>query len=95
MKLSNYLIQLAMNKDAVVTDRILYLYDTEHNTYFIKVIYPAHIDHAGALYEFFESDEPFYDREKVKVIKAWTIDDAVDCLMGVLVLSNRYCKSEV
>lgn len=92
MKLSNYLIHLAMDKDAVVTDRILYLYDTTNNRYFIKVIHPSPNVQA---YVFFENDEPFHDYEKVNVIRAWTVDDAVDCIMGVLVIANKYCESEV
>ena len=95
MKLSNYLIYLATDKTVVVNDRILYLYDPQNNVYFTKVIHPALIDHAGAFYEFYEADEPFHDYEKVNVVKAWTVDDAVNCLMGVTALSNRYCESEV
>lgn len=92
MKLSNYLIHLAMDKDAVVDDRILYLYDIQYNKYFTKILHPSPNDQQ---YIFFEGDEPFHDYEKVDVIKAWTVNDAVNCLMGVVSLSDRYCESEV
>lgn len=95
MKLSEYLYKLATDKTAVVNDRILYLYDTEHNAYFTKVIHPAHIDPDGIIYKFFDDDEPFHDYEKLNVVKAWTIDDVVNCIMGVLVIEKRYCESEV
>lgn len=92
MKLSNYLIHLAMDKDAVVDDRLLYLYDTQHNVYFTKVIHPSPNDQC---YIFFESDEPFHDYEKVNVIKAWTVTNAVNCIMGIEALTDNYCESEV
>lgn len=92
MKLSNYLIHLVMNKDAAVDDRILYLFDTVNNQYYTKVIHPSSNDQA---YVFFESDEPFHDYEKVEVIKAWTVTNAVNCMMGLDLIISLYGESEV
>lgn len=95
MKLSEYLRKLATDKRMVIDDRLLYLYDTANNVYFSKVIHPAHIDQDGAMYRFFDSDEPFHDFDRVKVIRAWTIDNAINCLMGLDSLLDNYGESEV
>ena len=95
MKLSDYLIQLATDKTKVLDDRVLYLYDTVNNFYYTKVIHPAHIDGDGAMYLFFDSDEPFHDYEKVNVIRAWTVTNAVNCMMGIEALIDNYGESEV
>lgn len=95
MNLSEYLFQLAKDKEKAIDDRVLYLYDTANNLYYTKVIHPAHIDDTGALYEFFALDEPYHDFERVNVIRAWTITDVVNCMMGFNAMLENYGESEV
>lgn len=95
MKLSDYLIQLAKDKKKTIDDRVLYVYDTVNNLYFTKVIHPVYIDTDGVTYVFFDLDEPYHDFEKVNVIRAWTITNAVNCMMGLESLTGNYCESEV
>lgn len=92
MKLSEYLHQLATDETKEPDDRVLYLYDTANNRYFTKVIHPSSIDRA---YIFFEYDEPFHDFERINVIRAWTVTNAVNCMMGLEALTGNYCESEV
>lgn len=95
MTLTEYLHKLATNKEMVIDDRVLYLYDTTNNVYFSKVIHPAHIDQDGAIYLFFDSDEPFHDFDRVNVIRAWTVNNAINCIMGLEALTGNYGESEV
>lgn len=95
MKLTEYLHKLATDKRMVIDDRVLYLYDTTNNVYFSKVIHPAHIDQDGAMYMFFDSDEPFHDFERINVIRAWTVTNAVNCIMGLEALTGNYGESEM
>ena len=95
MKLSDYLIQLASDKEKAIDDRVLYVYDTVNNLYFTKVIHPAHIDSDGATYVFFDLDEPYHDFEKVNVIRAWTITNVTNCMMGFNATLENYGESEV
>ena len=95
MTLTEYLHKLATDKEMVIDDRVLYLYDTANNVYFSKVIHPAHIDQDGAMYLFFDSDEPFHDFDRVNVIRAWTINNAINCMMGLEALIGNYGESEV
>lgn len=92
MKLSDYLVQLASDEEKAIDDRVLYLYDTVNNTYYTKVIHPSSYDRA---YIFFTYDEPFHDFEKVNVIRAWTITDVVNCVMGLNAMMENYGESEV
>lgn len=92
MKLSSYLHMMAIDKKAVVDDRILFLFDTVNNQYYTKVIHPSPNDHG---YVFFESDEPFHDYKKINVMRAWTVTRAVNCMMGLDALTGNYCESEV
>ena len=95
MTLTEYLHKLATDKEMVIDDRVLYLYDTTNNVYFSKVIHPAHIDQDGAIYLFFDSDEPFHDFDRVNVIRAWTVNNAINCIMGLEALTGNYGESEV
>lgn len=97
MTLSAYLIQLASDKEKknAIDDRVLYLYDTVNNLYYTKVIHPARIYSDGTVYVFFDMDEPYHDYEKVNLIRAWTVTNAVNCLMGLEALTGNYCESEV
>lgn len=92
MKLSDYLIQLSRDDTKAPEDRVLYLYDTVNNTYYIKVIHPSSYDRA---YIFFTYDEPFHDFEKVNVIRAWTVVGLVNCVMGLNAMIENYGESEV
>lgn len=94
MKLSEYLIKLVSDKETVLDDRILYLYDTVNNLYYTKVIHPSDIDRDGVIYRFFDSDEPYHDYDKVDVIRAWTTDNVVNCMMGIEALMGNYGESE-
>lgn len=94
-KLSSYMYRLQHDKRMVVDDRVLYLYDTAYNMYFTKVIHPANIDQDGVIYEFFQDDEPFRDYDRFRVIRAWTLTNAVNCMMGLEALTGNYCESEV
>lgn len=91
-RLSEYLNHLHKDKRMSVDDRILYLFDTVNNQYYTKVIHPSPNDQA---YVFFEDDEPFHDYKKVNVIRAWTITNAVNCMMGLDSLLDNYGESEV
>lgn len=93
MKLSEYLNKLATDKEMVCDDRIVYLYDTKYNTYYTKVLTLDGVDADGANY-MIVGDEPFNDYDQVKVIKAWTLNDTVNCMMGLETLTCRYCESE-
>lgn len=93
--LSEYMTRLHHGKGMVIEDRLLYLYDTVNNLYFIRVIHPAHINEDGVIYEFFEDDEPFHAFDKVTVVRAWTVTNAVNCMMGLEALTGNYCESEV
>ena len=95
MKLSAYLHKLGRDPQMVLDARILYLYDTHNNQYFTKVIYPEHIDFDGVKYVFSERDEPFTDYDQLNVIRAWTVTNAVNCMMGLEALTGNYCESEV
>lgn len=95
MTLTKYLHKLATDNEMVLDDRVLYLYDTTNNVYFSKVIHPAHIDQDGAIYLFFDSDEPFHDFDRVNVIRAWTVNNAINCIMGLEALTGNYGESEV
>lgn len=95
MRLSEYLHKLATDKETVIDDRVLYLYDTTNNVYFSKVIHPAHIDQDGTIYLFFDSDEPFHDFDRVNVIRAWTVNNMINCMMGLDSLLDNYGESEV
>lgn len=95
MRLSDYLHKIGTDPKTVLDARILYLYDTRNNQYFTTVIYPEHIDFDGVTYVFPERDEPFTDYEQLNVIRAWTITNAVNCMMGLEALTENYCESEV
>lgn len=94
-KLSEYLYRLHHDKRMVIDDRVLYLFDTVNNLYYKKVLHPAHIDEDGATYEFLEDDEPFHAYDKLNVVRAWTVTNAVNCMMGLEALTGNYCESEV
>lgn len=93
--LSKYLKQLSTDKDTPLDDRILYLYDTKNNTYYTKVIYPEHIDFDGVEYSIPDHDDPFTAYDKINVVRAWTVTNAVNCMMGIEALTGNYCESEV
>lgn len=95
MKLSEYLNKLARDKTCVIDDHILYLYDTRNYRYYIKIIYPKHIDFDGVTYVFTDRDVPFTDYDHINVVRAWTVTNAVNCMMGLDALRCNYGESEV
>lgn len=95
MTLTEYLHKLATDKQMVLDDRVLYLYDTKNNTYYTKVIYPEHIDFDGVTYSFPDHDDPFTAYDKINVIRAWTVTNAINCMMGIEALIDNYGESEV
>lgn len=95
MKLSEYLNKLSRDKKKSLEPQILYLYDTKNERYYTKVIHPAHIDFDGVIYEFFERDDVFTDYDKMTVVRAWSITNAVNCMMGLEALAGNYGESEV
>jgi len=95
MKLSEYLKKLQEDKSMVLDDRILYLYDTVSNVYSTKVIHMAYVDQDVAVYIFFDDDVPCIAYDKIRVIRAWTINNVVNCVMGLESLAGNYGESEV
>lgn len=91
-KLNEYLKEISTTEHGAA-ERVLYLYDTRNKTYFSATIYPAHIDFDGIDYKF--ADEPFSDYEYLNVIRAWTVDNMINCVMGLEALIGNYGESEV
>ena len=94
MKLTEYLCKLSSDKNTVIDDRILYLYDTRNNQYFTKVIVVSDVDADGATYTF-AGDEPFCTYEDLNVIRAYTTTNCLNVLMGLEALTGNYAESEV
>lgn len=92
MKLTEYLHKLSSDKRMVLDDRLLYLYDTRNNQYFEKVIVVSDVD--GAIYKF-AGDEPFTAFEDLRVIRAYTITNCMNVMMGLESLQGNYGESEV
>lgn len=94
IKLTNYLYDIGRpDSKYVLGERILYLYNSEHNTYFTATIYPANVDDEGAIYQF--ADEPWSDFSKLKVVKSWRTDDLVSLAMCLDSLMDQHGESEV
>lgn len=94
MKLTEYLNKLANDKSMVLEIRILYLYDTRNHQYFEKVIVVSDADDDGAIYKF-AGDEPFHDFEDLNVIRAYTVTNCLNVMMGLESLQGNYGESEV
>ena len=94
MRLSEYMIKLSHDKKVELDDRLLYLYDTENHTYFTKVIFLSDVDEESAIYKF-AGEEPFHAFEKINVIRAYTITNCMNVMMGLESLTENYAESEV
>ena len=94
MKLTEYLHKLSTDKKMVLDARLLYLYDTRNNQYFEKVIVVSDVDADGSIYKFAD-DEPFTAFEDLNVIRAYTITNCLNVMMGIESLLGNYCESEV
>lgn len=94
MKLTAYLNKLSKDKRMVLDDRLLYLYDTESNTYFTQVIFLSDVDEDGAFYKF-AGEGPFHAFDKINVIRAYTITNCMNVMMGLESLTGNYAESEV
>ena len=94
MKLTEYLHKLSTDKSMVLDDRLLYLYDTRNNQYFEKVIVVSDVDADAAIYKF-AGDEPFTAFEDLSVIRAYTITNCMNVMMGLESLQGNYGESEV
>lgn len=94
MKLTEYLHKLETDKSMVLDGRLLYLYDTRNNQYFEKVIVVSDVDADGAIYKFAD-DEPFTAFEDLNVIRAYTITNCINVMMGLERLQGNYGESEV
>lgn len=94
MKLTDYLHKLETDKNMMLEDRVLYLYDTRNNQYFTKVIVVSDVDSDGAIYKF-AGDDPYCAYEDLNVIRAYTITNCLNVLMGLESLQGNYGESEV
>lgn len=93
-KLPEYLTKLATDKRMELDDRILFLYDTESKTYFTKVLVMEEVDEDGAIYKF-APDEPFHSYDKLRVIRAYTVNNCMNVMMGLEQLQGDCGESEV
>lgn len=94
MKLTEYLHKLSTDKSMPLDDRVVYLYDTTNNTYFTKVLYVYDVDGEGAIY-LFAGDDPIHYYGSLNVIRAYTITNCVNVIMGIEALTDNYGESEV
>ena len=82
MKLRDYLTKLRTDKEMAVGDRILYLYDTENNNYFSQVLVLIYVDTDEPTYRFAPA-EPNVDFDRLNVIRAYTVDNCMNVMMGI------------
>lgn len=95
MKLTNYLHKLSSDKNIPVDDRLLYLYDTKDNIYLTKLLLVTYVDTDGPIYRFADGDDPFHNFKYLNVIRAYTITNCLNVMMGLESLQGNYGESEV
>lgn len=94
MKLNAYLHKLSLDKRMPLDDRVVYLHDTKNNTYFTRVLTVADVDSDSAVYVF-AGDDPFTSFENIEVVRAYTITNCINVIMGLEALTGNYGESEV
>lgn len=94
MKLTEYLHKLSHDKSIPLDDRVVYLHDTKHDTYFTRVLTVAHVDSDGAVY-IFAGEEPFQDVKYIEVVRAYTTTNCINVFLGLEGLIGNYGESEV
>lgn len=94
MKLCDYLSMIE-DETIVGADRILYMYDQRNNQYFVEVLIEDYVDIRPGHHYKWANGEPLIDFSDINVIRAWTVETMINCVMGMAAMIENYGESEV